>query len=105
MCGDRVDVYVRRSAGRVEAAGFDARGCEVSIASADLMCEVVTGVPIDHIKAMADDVATLAASGVCAACDERLLAFSAVHEFPSRTRCVTLPWSALVAALQESGRE
>ena len=105
MCGDRVDVYVRRDGGRIVAAGFDARGCEVSIASADLMCEVVAGVPIDHIKAMADDVAALAASGVCAACDDRLLAFSAVHEFPSRTRCVTLPWSALVAALQESGRE
>ena len=105
MCGDRVEVFVRREGGRVAAAGFEARGCEVSVASADLMCEVVAGVALDHIPALAECVAALARTGVCSECDERLLAFSAVHEFPSRTRCVTLPWSALVAALQESGRE
>ena len=105
MCGDRVEVFVRRDGGRVAAAGFEARGCEVSVASADLMCEVVAGVPVDHISAMADCVAALARTGACTECDERLLAFSAVHEFPSRARCVTLPWSALVAALQENSGE
>jgi len=105
MCGDRVDVYVRRDGNRVAAAGFEARGCEVSVASADLMCEVVAGVAVDHISSMAERVATLAASGICPDCDARLLAFSAVHEFPSRVRCVTLPWSALMVALQESSRE
>ena len=105
LCGDRVTVFVRRDGDRVAAAGFEARGCEVSIASADLMCEVVAGMPANHILMMADRVAALASTGVCPECDDRLLAFSAVHEFPSRARCVTLPWSALVAALQESSRE
>jgi nitrogen fixation NifU-like protein len=45
MCGDRVTVFVRRGGGGVEAAGFEARGCEITIASADLMCEAGAGPP------------------------------------------------------------
>jgi nitrogen fixation NifU-like protein len=30
---------------------------------------------------------------------ERLLPLSGVHEFPSRVKCATLPWHALMAAL------
>ena len=30
---------------------------------------------------------------------ERLAPLSGVHEFPSRVKCVTLPWRALLAAL------
>ena len=99
MCGDRVKVYVRRDGGRIAEAGFEARGCEITIASADLMCEVVAGQPADHIAAMAEGVARLAKTGACPECDRRLAAFSAVHEYPSRVRCVTLPWNALLAAL------
>ena len=105
MCGDRVQVFVRRDGGRVAEAGFEARGCEVSIASADLMCAVVAGIAINHIGAMADCVGALARTGSCPECDARLLAFSAVHEFPSRARCVTLPWTALQAALREENAD
>lgn len=101
MCGDRVQVFVRREGGLVAEAGFEARGCEVSIASADLMCDIVVGVAAGHIPAMMEQVAALARTGECQACDNRLMAFSAVHEFSSRARCVTLPWTALVAALAQ----
>jgi nitrogen fixation NifU-like protein len=30
---------------------------------------------------------------------ERLKPLSGVHEYPSRVKCATLPWHALVAAL------
>ena len=43
MCGDRVQVWVKYDAdGRIADTGFDARGCEISKASADLMVEAVT---------------------------------------------------------------
>ena len=100
MCGDRVQVFVRRDGDAVAEAGFEARGCE--IASADLMCEAVQGQPAHHIRAMAEQVADMARTGLCDACEDalqRLRPLSAVHEFPSRVKCVTLPWHALVAAL------
>ena len=102
MCGDRVQVFVRRDGGRVAEAGFEARGCEITVASADLMCEAVRGQPVAHIRALSDQVAAMARTGRCEACDEalrRLQPLSAVHEYPSRVKCATLPWHALMAAL------
>lgn len=103
MCGDRVQVWVRREGGRLAELGFEARGCEVTTASADLMCEAVAGRTADEVASLAARVATLARTGRCDACDpalDRLRPLSAVHEYPSRVRCVTLPWDALLAALR-----
>ena len=102
MCGDRITVFVRRDGGAVAEAGFEARGCELTRASADLMCEAVAGVSPDAVRRMAGEVEAMARTGRCEACEadmEALRPLSAVHEFPSRVRCVTLPWAALVAAL------
>ncbi len=102
MCGDRVQVFVRRDGDRVAETGFEARGCEITIASADLMCEAVQGQPAHRIKAMADQVSDMARTGLCDVCEDalqRMRPLSAVHQFPSRLKCVTLPWHALVAAL------
>ena len=102
MCGDRVQVFVRRDGDAVAEAGFEARGCEITIASADLMCEAVQGQAAHHVRAMADQVDAMARTGLCEDCEaalQRLRPLSAVHEFPSRVKCVTLPWHALVAAL------
>ena len=102
MCGDRVQVFVRRDGDQVGEAGFEARGCEITIASADLMCEAVAGQRVDAIPSLAGQVAAMARSGNCEACDtvlNGLRPLSAVHEYPSRVKCVTLPWLALLAAL------
>lgn len=104
MCGDRVEVFVRRDGSRVAEAGFEARGCEISIASADLMCEAVQGRQHSVIRSLADEVAAMARTGQCDACDAalaRMRALSAVHEYPSRLKCVTLAWQALLAALEK----
>ena len=41
MCGDRVQVWVKLDNDAIGAIGFEARGCAISIASADLMVEAV----------------------------------------------------------------
>ena len=102
MCGDRVQVWLRRNGGAVAELGFEARGCELTVASADLMCEAAIGRTADEVRALSARVAEMARTGRCEACDAalaRLQPLSAVHEYPSRVRCVTLPWSALLAAL------
>ena len=99
MCGDRVQVFIRRDGAAVAEAGFEARGCEITIASADLMCEVVAGQAADHIRDMATQVEDMARTGVCPDCLAKLHPLSAVHEYPSRVKCVTLPWHALLAAI------
>lgn len=107
MCGDRVEVFIRRGDDTISEISFVARGCEISIASADLMCEAVRGLDTGKIRSMADDVEKMARSGECVDCGpsfDALKPLSAVHEFPSRVKCVTLPWRALVAAV-DGGKE
>lgn len=98
MCGDRVSVFVRRAGDRIAEAGFEARGCEISMASADLMCDAVPGLLPGEVRTLAGRVATMARTGQCEDCGA-MAPLSAVHAFPSRVKCVTLPWQALLAAL------
>jgi nitrogen fixation NifU-like protein len=103
MCGDRVQVFLRfADDGTIAETGFDARGCAISVASADLMAETVQGRTKADTKALFETFRDMVRTGVCPACDaamERLAPLSGVHEYPSRVKCATLPWHALLAAL------
>ena len=103
MCGDRVEVWVKFDPDRsIAETGFEARGCAISVASADLMAEVVQGRGKAETKALFESFREMVRSGVCPEHDtnlERLAPLSGVHEYPSRVKCATLPWHALVAAL------
>jgi nitrogen fixation NifU-like protein len=109
MCGDRIEVFVRRDGETVAQTGFEARGCAISVASADLMAESVAGRSAQDIGKMFARFRELATTGVCPDCDsdpamERLLPLAGVHEYPSRVKCATLPWHALLAALEGEGK-
>jgi nitrogen fixation NifU-like protein len=106
MCGDRVQVWVKLDADSIARVGFEARGCAISIASADLMAETVQGRATTDTRALFEAFREMARTGTCPACDaglaepiERLAPLSGVHEYPSRVKCATLPWHALIAAL------
>jgi nitrogen fixation protein NifU and related proteins len=106
MCGDRVQVWLKYDGEAVDRVGFEARGCAISVASADLMAETVQGRGRADTKALFEAFRTLARSGNCPDCSpalaeplERLAPLAGVHEYPSRVKCATLPWHALIAAL------
>lgn len=107
MCGDRVQVFVTYGPDRsIADAAFEARGCAISVASADLMAETVKGRPQADVRALFAAFRELARTGACPNCDaalaeplERLEPLAGVHEYPSRVKCATLPWHALIAAL------
>lgn len=108
MCGDRVQVFVKLDPdGSIAKAGFEGRGCAISIASADLMAETVSGRSQADVRALFGALRQMATTGVCPACGdkldealERLQPLAGVHEYPSRVKCATLPWHALIAALE-----
>ena len=103
MCGDRIELWVKRGAdGTISDIGFQARGCAISVASADLMTDAVKGQTEQDVRRMARDFGEMARTGETSPDDaamERLLPLAGVHEFPSRVKCATLPWHALLAAL------
>jgi nitrogen fixation NifU-like protein len=103
MCGDQVEVRVIFTAdGKIADAAFEARGCAISVASADLMAETIRGRSQADIRQLAADFETLARTGDTPSQDtaiETLRPLSGVSEYRSRVKCATLPWSALIAAL------
>ena len=102
MCGDRIQVWVKLGVdGSIAETGFEARGCAISVASADLMAETVGGMKRAEVGGVFEAFRTMARTGVCPQCAglERLRPLAGVHEYPSRVKCATLPWHALVAAL------
>jgi nitrogen fixation NifU-like protein len=106
LCGDQVEVRVRFAPDTTVAeAAFEARGCAISMASADLMAEVVRGRDADGIRGLAADFSELARTGSTASADaamQILQPLSGVSEYRSRVKCATLPWSALIAALDSA---
>jgi nitrogen fixation NifU-like protein len=105
MCGDQVEVRLKFApGGEVADAAFEARGCAISLASADLMAESVRGRDATQIRALARSFTTLVKTGEAHGDDavlENLKPLSGVFEYPSRIKCATLPWSALIAALDQ----
>ena len=101
MCGDRCQVFVRRGPdGRSAEIGFEARGCAISLASADLMADAALGLDAEAARGLAQRFQALARTGEGEDPElAPLLPLAGVHEYPSRVKCATLPWHALVAAL------
>ena len=104
MCGDRVQVWVKLAAdGTVAETGFEARGCEISRASADLMVEAVRGRSPADTRALFAAFRAMVQSGDCPDCAalEPLRPLASVYEYPSRIKCATLAWQALGSALDQ----
>ena len=105
LCGDRVEVRVRYAPDHTIAeAAFEARGCAISVASADLMAEAVTGQTPAAIRDLSARFREMVRTGSCPDCEAEMAALrplSGVHEYPSRLKCATLPWDALISALED----
>ncbi|MDB5371220.1 MAG: system NifU family Fe-S cluster assembly protein [Roseomonas sp.] len=107
MCGDRLELWVKLGAdGAIADAGFQGRGCAISMASASLMTETVRGKTQAEARELSEKFRGLAMTGTCPDCGaalademERLQVLGGVSEYPSRVKCATLPWHTLNNAL------
>ena len=109
LCGDRVTVYLSVEDGRIADVGFDARGCAISIASASMMSEMLKGKTVEEAKALFERFHALvtgtAAGDAAAEGLDELGALAGVKDFPTRIKCATLPWHAMIAATENSDEE
>ena len=115
MCGDKVSVSARISPeGVIEDLAFEGKGCAISIASASMMSVALKGRGVETARRL-----FAAVQGLCSgradldqakrdvpdmetALDE-LAALSGVRQFPTRVKCATLPWQALLSCLNGGG--
>lgn len=103
LCGDRVSLTLRLDANScVDAIGHVTDGCLLCVASASMMTTKVIGLPAEEIANLRTHLETLTAGGDHDPALGDLRAFAGVAAYPSRHRCVLLPWQALSDALCEA---
>ncbi len=99
LCGDEMRITARIDENAIADVAFEARGCSISQASADMMADVVKGQGIDSLTLY--HVNGEAADGF-----GDLAALQHVKKYPVRVKCALLPWNTLIEALRtyESSR-
>jgi nitrogen fixation NifU-like protein len=101
LCGDQVQVEVRREGAAIRAISARARGCSVSVAAASVMTELVKDGDAAQAAALRAALERIVAGESPASeTDERLRAFAGVAPHASRHRCALLAWEALDLALR-----
>lgn len=103
LCGDKVKIFLKVRDGRVEDVSFQGSGCAISKASASVMTESLKGKSVGEVEALFKRFRDLVTGKESAEAPDlgKLVAFSGVCDFPTRVKCATLAWHALLAALQD----
>jgi nitrogen fixation NifU-like protein len=112
-CGDevtvRVDIHGTGGDAVVADVSYEALGCSISVASASVLSEQVTGHPVrEALGAYTAMKAMLTSKGDDPG-DEELIgdgvAFAGVARYPARVKCALLGWSAFADALARAGAD
>ena len=103
LCGDTFSVYARVEAEIVREAAFHCECCGISMASASIMTEMVTGKAVEEVRALARDFRSLLKPQPqpreATIHGPALAIVKLIRESPSRANCARLSWATLEAAL------
>jgi nitrogen fixation NifU-like protein len=106
LCGDKLRVYAKVDGDVITEASFEGSGCAISVASASLMTDLVTGLSMQRaLDCFAEVTERLTSPGQHVGHDigvnlDKIRALDGVREYPSRVKCATLAWHALNSAVK-----
>ena len=103
FCGDKVSVGLKIKDGSITEVGFTGEGCAISLASASLMTEAVSGKSVDEAISSFQGFRALLTDGDGDVSDGidlgDLEALAGVRAYPTRIKCAILSWHTLKSAL------
>lgn len=106
LCGDRLTVYLKIEQEKITGISFEGSGCAISMASASLMSEILTGKTLNQAEALFASFHQLLTSEATTSEQlhdlEKLAVFAGVKAYPARVKCATLAWHTLQAALKQN---
>lgn len=100
QCGDRVEIFLEISAGRIDDIAFEGEACAICMASASLMCEHAAGQAVATLGKRKRTLERALREREEAADVGFLSPLLGVRPYPSRIQCATLPWKTAVKALK-----
>ena len=109
-CGDEVTLRVHVTGtgddAVVEDVSYDAMGCSISVASASILAEEVTGESVAQARETFEAMrAMLTSKGQDPGDEEQIgdgVAFAGVAKYPARVKCALLAWMAFTDALHQA---
>ena len=106
-CGDEVTVRVDLDGDTVRDMSYDALGCSISVASASVLSEQVTGHSVREALEAYTAMRSMLTSKGADPGDEAVIgdgvAFAGVARYPARVKCALLGWTAFTDALARTG--
>ena len=101
LCGDEITVHAHVEGDRVAEVTFEGQGCSISVASASMMTEAVTGRTVDEAGGLVADFRSMMAGELQPEEDAfgDLVALKGVVKYPVRIKCAVLAWDVLQDAL------
>lgn len=106
LCGDKIFLHIIEQNGVAKKIMFEGCGCAISMASASLMSEALTGKSTEEIETLFSLFHELITQGETSDSEKlgKLAVLAGVAEFPVRVKCATLAWHTLRAALANDSR-
>lgn len=107
LCGDVVEIFLKWSHDRetLEEVSFAGESCSVCKASASMLTDMLTARSGEAVQQTVDKVLDFARDFHPAEELGDLQAFVVLRDFPTRTKCMTLPWQTLADLLSGGGYE
>ncbi|MBC61054.1 MAG: SUF system NifU family Fe-S cluster assembly protein [Zetaproteobacteria bacterium] len=104
LCGDHLWVYLNVCKNKtISDISFNGEGCAISKASASLMTDIIKGKSIRDVKELSDIFLNMLKDpnnkDLQLEKIGKLKIFSGVSKYPSRIKCASLCWHALIGAL------
>lgn len=106
-CGDEITLRVDLDAEQLTDISYDSLGCSISVASASMLAELLTGEDLDTARTTYAAIRSMLTSKGADPGDEDVIgdavALAGVAKYPARVKCALLSWMALADALALTG--
>ncbi|NJD34462.1 MAG: iron-sulfur cluster assembly scaffold protein [Betaproteobacteria bacterium] len=104
LCGDRVRMQVALDGGRIAAVAHETKGCLLCRAAASLIGARAAGLDAAAVETLTGELDAMLKGAVAIPAGwPELAMFVPARAYPSRHRCVLLPFRALQAAIGKVG--
>jgi nitrogen fixation NifU-like protein len=108
-CGDEITLRVHVDGDVIDDVSYDSQGCSISVASASILAEEVTGHDLGEVRETFAAMKSMLTSKGEDLGDEEVIgdgvALAGVAKYPARVKCALLSWMALSDALARSGHQ
>lgn len=102
MCGDTINLCVKRDGDIITDIQFDASGCSISIAAASVLVNTMKGKTVAQFQRTMTQYLRMLKGESYQDLPTKLASFSGVCKYPMRVKCASFAWHACAEALEKA---